>query len=94
MSQVMHRGADDKYRDFAALSRTEREGVDFDIVCRARSSAVAVIAPHGGKIESGTSEIATAVAGDDFNLYCFQGLKPRHNTSLHITSGRFDEPRS
>ena len=93
MSQVMHRGAEDKYRDFAALSRAEHEDVDFDIVCRARSSTVAVIAPHGGKIESSTAEIAAAVAGDDFNLYCFRGLKSRNNTSLHITSGRFDEPR-
>jgi phage replication-related protein YjqB (UPF0714/DUF867 family) len=93
MSQVMHRGAEDKYRDFTALSRAERQGVDFDIVCRATSSMVAIIAPHGGKIESGAAEIAAAMAGDDFNLYCFRGLKPRHNTRLHITSGRFDEPR-
>ena len=48
MSQVMHRGAEDKYRDFTALSRAERQGVDFDIVCRATSSMVAIIAPHGG----------------------------------------------
>jgi len=54
---------------------------------------VAVIAPHGGGIEDGTSEIARAIAGDDFNLYLFEGLRPSRNyAALHLTSHRFDEP--
>jgi phage replication-related protein YjqB (UPF0714/DUF867 family) len=82
-----------EYPNFAALKQAEREGEDFGIVRRPTRSPVAVIAPHGGEIEHGTSEIAAAIAGDEFNLYCFEGRKPKGNTSLHITSANFDEPR-
>ena len=85
-------GSTSEYPNFAALSRAEREGEDFRIVSRSRRSQVAVIAPHGGKIEAGTSEIAAAIAGDEFNLYCFEGCKPSGNIGLHITSANFDEP--
>ena len=81
-----------EYPNFAALSRAEREGEDFRIVSRSGRSPVAVIAPHGGDIEPGTSEIAAAIAGDEFNLYCFEGCKPSGNIGLHITSANFDEP--
>ena len=83
----------DKYQDFDSLSKKEREGIDFRICLTKKESAVAVIAPHGGKIEPGTSRIATVIAGDTFNLYCFEGLKKAHNKTLHITSHRFDEPK-
>jgi len=56
-------------------------------------SEVAILAPHGGSIEPGTSEIARAIAGTDFSLYLFEGLRPAGNyETLHITSRRFDEP--
>lgn len=51
-------------------------------------------APHGGGIEPGTSEIARAIAEEDFDLYLFEGILPDHNyTRLHVTSHNFDEPR-
>lgn len=83
----------DKYSSFRKLESSEREGVAFRIRLCHRSSSVAIIAPHGGKIEKGTSEIAEAIAGEDYNLYCFEGMKPRRNWDLHITSARFDEPK-
>lgn len=83
----------DKYRSFRELEDSNRVGVDYGIRLKRRHSPVAIIAPHGGKIEPGTSEIATAIAGHDFNLYCFEGTKRRGNRDLHITSTRFDEPR-
>lgn len=83
----------DKYRSFAELSQAERAGVDFRVYVRRTLERVAIIAPHGGKIEPGTSEIAAAIAGHAYSLYCFEGLKRRRNTDLHITSTRFDEPR-
>jgi phage replication-related protein YjqB (UPF0714/DUF867 family) len=58
-----------------------------------RPSDVAIVAPHGGSIEPGTSEIAAAVAGDDFSLYCLVALKTRGNRALHVPSTRFDDPR-
>ncbi|MDE2304663.1 MAG: poly-gamma-glutamate hydrolase family protein [Gammaproteobacteria bacterium] len=83
------------YRGYADLARAQRLGVDFRIHVRQRTGCrIAVIAPHGGGIENGTSEIARAVAGEDLNLYLLEGLRPRHNYhALHLTSHLFDEPR-
>jgi phage replication-related protein YjqB (UPF0714/DUF867 family) len=82
----------DRYRSFEELAGHEREGLDYQIRAHLRESAVAVIAPHGGKIEPGTSEIAEAIAGEVFSFYAFEGLKRGRNQDLHITSTRFDEP--
>ncbi len=86
----------DYYRNFTDLSGTEKEGLDFRIVEQDRDQPVTIIAPHGGKIEPGTSEVATAIAASDFNLYLFEGIKPdgHDNFILHITSANFDEPRA
>jgi phage replication-related protein YjqB (UPF0714/DUF867 family) len=84
--------AQDTYQNFADLIRHEREGIDFRICRTIRPAPVAVIAPHGGKIEPGTSEIASAIARDRYCLYCFEGLKRCGNFDLHITSTNFDEP--
>ncbi len=83
----------DTYRRFFLLAAGERPGADYRIIACPRSSPVAVIAPHGGGIEPGTSELARAIAGKEFSLYCFEGLKPDGNEALHITSTRFDEPQ-
>lgn len=82
------------YRDFADLARWQRRGIDYEICAVERpASSVAVLAPHGGAIEDGTSEIATAIAGEDFNLYLLEGRRPSLNyRALHLTSHRFDEP--
>jgi phage replication-related protein YjqB (UPF0714/DUF867 family) len=82
------------YTSFAQLSTHQVRGRDFEIhVIRRPASGIAVIAPHGGGIENGTSEIARAVATDRFNLYLFEGLRPAGNyAALHLTSHLFDEP--
>jgi phage replication-related protein YjqB (UPF0714/DUF867 family) len=82
----------DSYASFADLARVERENVDFRIRSRRRNSPVTIIAPHGGKIEPGTSEIAEAIAADNYSFYCFEGLKTHDNRRLHLTSTHFDEP--
>jgi phage replication-related protein YjqB (UPF0714/DUF867 family) len=81
----------DKYFDFDHLSRNETSGIDYAISVRRFSDAYAIVAPHGGGIEPGTSEIADAIAGGEFCFYAFDGLKTLGNTDLHITSTRFDE---
>jgi phage replication-related protein YjqB (UPF0714/DUF867 family) len=83
------------YRSFADLAAAQRRGLDFEIDVRRRpASPVAVIAPHAGRIEDGTSEIARAIAADDFNLYLLEGLRPSLNyRALHLTSHCFDEPQ-
>lgn len=88
----MSRPRRDTYRSFAELAACAVEGRDFRRRLEARPSPIAILAPHGGGIEPGTSEIAAALAGDQFSLYCFEGVKPAHNVRLHLTSTRFDEP--
>lgn len=82
----------DKYRNFAELAAAEIKTVDYKIKCENRESNILIIAPHGGGIEQGTSEIAVAIAGEEFSFYCFEGKKETGNEDLHITSTRFDEP--
>jgi len=85
----------DRYANYTELSRNETENRDYRrVIVRNTLSNVAVIAPHGGLIEPGASEIARAIAGENFNLYLFEGIKPRRNfKDLHITSQHFDEPK-
>lgn len=83
-----------KYASFADLAFHEAQGEDFAVKLVERAvSGVIVIAPHGGMIEVGTSEIAGLIAGAEHSLFCFEGLKPYgRNRELHITSHRFDHP--
>ena len=82
------------YSSVTALARAEVQGTAFRVVHTSRPSSVAIVAPHGGKIEPGTSEIALAIAGADFNLYLVEGMLPERNyPRLHVTSHHFDEPR-
>jgi phage replication-related protein YjqB (UPF0714/DUF867 family) len=84
----------DRYAHFAAMKRTEREGIDFRVVIRQqRNFSVVVIAPHGGGIEPGTSEVVQTIAANDLSFALFEGLKPHGNSKLHLTSTHFDEPR-
>ncbi|MCE5334382.1 MAG: poly-gamma-glutamate hydrolase family protein [Desulfobacteraceae bacterium] len=80
------------YRSYSELQGSEKIGRDYAIRVARRNSAIAVMAPHGGGIEPGTSELALAVAGSEYSFYAFEGLKENGNGVLHITSTRFDEP--
>ena len=84
----------DTFNSYAELAQHYVRGQDYEIsVCYRANSPVAIIAPHGGKIENRTSEIARSIAGDEFNLYLFEGRMKNHNYhSLHLTSHYFDEP--
>lgn len=85
-----------EYDNFAHLSRHEQEGVDFRVSYRHGSSGIAIVAPHGGFVERGTSHLTLAIAGEEHSYYLFEGLKPRlrDNRILHLTSNRFDDPRA
>lgn len=84
----------DKYANFEELKSKEQEGEDFRVViCSPPDSQTVVVAPHGGGIEPGTSEIARKIAEDDLSVALFEGIKPKGNRDLHITSTNFDEPR-
>lgn len=82
-----------RYGSYAELARAEVLGRDYRVLMLARDSPVLVIAPHGGRIEDGTSEVALAIAASDHSVFCFEGLKPDgRNRELHITSHLFDHP--
>jgi phage replication-related protein YjqB (UPF0714/DUF867 family) len=85
----------DAYRSFAELEEFEKENVDYRVlIVKRKESGIVIVAPHGGAIEPGTSEVAKAVAGQDLSLALFEGMKPEGgNRRLHLTSTRFDEPR-
>jgi phage replication-related protein YjqB (UPF0714/DUF867 family) len=85
----------DKYASFAALQAGgEIAGKDYNTTVRERpQSGVLIVAPHGGNIEIGTTELADLIAGAEYSLFAFNGLKIRgRNRDLHITSHNFDHP--
>lgn len=84
----------DRYLNFNALIAEQTEDRDFRVrVAMRDQDNVVVIAPHGGAIEPGTSELAFAIAGDQLSFAIFEGIKSSQNKNLHITSTNFDEPR-
>jgi len=82
------------YTNFNELENGEVEGRDYRIRVESRDPRVLIMAPHGGKIEPTTAEIAEAIAGEDYSFYIFEGLKADGNGALHIESHLFDEPRA
>jgi phage replication-related protein YjqB (UPF0714/DUF867 family) len=86
----------DEFRCYEDLAQRYAEGVDYAVHVRPREhSRVAVLAPHGGRIEGGTSEIARLIAGEEHGLYLFEGLRITGDNfdCLHLASHCFDEPR-
>ncbi|MET8540529.1 poly-gamma-glutamate hydrolase family protein [Kitasatospora sp. NPDC004799] len=110
--------ADDLYPSNSALYADPAvvEGVDYgrryrrhlidDRSPRHRTPFVrtTVIAPHGGGIEGGTSELCLAVAGyhpadlapppaagPTYDFWMFEGLRSSNNRELHVTSTRCDD---
>jgi phage replication-related protein YjqB (UPF0714/DUF867 family) len=87
----------DTFLSYDDLARNYAEDVDYAVrVTKREQSRVAVLAPHGGRIEGRTSEIARLIAGDDHSLYLFEGLRPTGDNfdCLHLASRYFDEPRA
>lgn len=87
----------DTYPNYATLAAAETLGVDYRIRAYHRNPDWAVLAIHAGGIETGTSELARAIAGEDqpgipWSEYRFEGLKPSGNSVLHITATNYDEP--
>ena len=62
------------YRDLAQLVLHTRQGIDYRVDVVNRGGVAAIVAAHGGCIEPLTSELATALAGDEYSLFDFHGL--------------------
>ena len=84
----------DTYKSYDELKIHEELDKDYRISMSDVGSKITIIAPHGGKIEPRTSDIAKRIAGEQYNYYCFEGIKKEKNGRLHITSHNFDEPNA
>src|SRR5680860_1850854 len=82
----------DFYANFQELQLHEQVGRDYRINVSRHWQQGLIIAPHGGKIESYTSQITQWIAAEDFAWYSFEGLNDRDNRRLRITRQDFDEP--
>src|SRR5258708_36716685 len=94
---VTKRASADDLRCYGELARRYTEGVDYAVHVTPRArSRVAVLAPHGGRIEGRPSEIAGLIAGDEHGLFLFEGLRTTGDNfdCLHLASHWFDEPRA
>lgn len=82
------------FESFADLAAAYEQDKDYRIVKVPRpGSSTAIVAPHGGGIEAYTSDIACAIAGEEFGLYLFEGLLRAGNfAAFHLSSHLFDEP--
>ena len=83
--------AKDQYSSFKELYVVERDGTDYQRQAVKRASDCLIMAPHGGRIEPGTSELAKAVANEDHSLYLFEGIRKRPHSDLHVTSHKYDD---
>jgi phage replication-related protein YjqB (UPF0714/DUF867 family) len=79
------------YRDFANLVLHCVQGRNYRFVIRDLGADTTVIAIHGGGIEPLTSEVATAIAGEEHNLYDLRGIRARDNAALRVPVLRFGE---
>lgn len=84
----------DCYSNYRELAAHQIAGRDYSISLTRRASPITIVAPHGGGLELGTSEIACAIAADLFSLYCFEAIAEDDSGILHLTSTRFDEPQA
>jgi phage replication-related protein YjqB (UPF0714/DUF867 family) len=106
----------DHYPSMSSLYASETEGVNYTKEWyrhRARyktnrdyrdENKIFIMAPHGGSIESGTTELALATAGmtrgfngeagtnETYDYFIFNGTNPvNQNGKLHITASNYDD---
>ena len=89
--------------DYGRRSRRHQQD-DLSLTARSPFMRTTVIAPHGGGIEVGTSELCLAIAGYHpadltpapaagpvHDFWMFEGLRPSGNSDLHVTSTHCDD---
>src|SRR5574339_13926 len=106
----------DYYASMTALYENEVEGINYTKEWRRHrarydslkdykdENKVFIMAPHGGSIETGTTELALATAGyvrnfngvldssATYDYFIFNGTNPKgQNGKLHVTSSHYDD---
>lgn len=107
----------DIYASMTELYQQEVEGVNYTkewyrhlwryrtFIRYKKENEIFIMAPHGGGIESGTTELALATAGfaktfngqtaapGTYDFFVFNGTNPKEqNGRLHVTSPHYDDP--
>ena len=83
----------DKYQSMTQLEKETTEGVDWRKDTKNTGNQVLIVAPHGGSIEQGTTELTKALADKgNYDYYSFEGIRPKNNSELHVTSTHYDDP--
>ena len=68
------------------------EGVDWKKETRDNGTKVLIVAPHGGNIEQGTTEVTKALANKgDYDYFSFEAMRSKNNSDLHVTSTHYDD---
>ncbi|MEX6357364.1 poly-gamma-glutamate hydrolase family protein [Staphylococcus cohnii] len=82
----------DYYKSMTELYNDTKEGIDWKKDTRDVGKSVLIVAPHGGNIEQGTSELTKLVTNNgDFDYFSFEAIRPSNNTQLHVTSTNYDD---
>lgn len=81
----------DRFPSLAALKK-ELGASAYNIRCLDRGANLTIVSAHGGYIEPGTSAIAREIAGRQWNLFDFQGLRADLASDMHVTATRFRDP--
>ena len=83
----------DYYASMTQLQRETKEGIDWKKEIRDQGNQVLIVAPHGGNIEQGTSELTKLLAQQGgYDYFSFEAMRPSNNTQLHVTSTHYDDP--
>ncbi|MEB7434496.1 poly-gamma-glutamate hydrolase family protein [Staphylococcus pasteuri] len=83
----------DYYKSMTQLEKSTKEGVDWKKETSNKGSKVLIVAPHGGNIEQGTSELTKLLAQQGgYDYFSFEGIRNSNNTQLHVTSTHYDDP--
>ena len=83
----------DHFNSMTQLFKHTKKGVDWKKEVRKVGSNVLVIAPHGGNIEAGTTELTKLIASDNhYDYYSFTVLRKKHAEDLHVTSAHYNDP--
>ncbi|MDP3510190.1 MAG: poly-gamma-glutamate hydrolase family protein [Candidatus Melainabacteria bacterium] len=82
------------YSSLEELMRHEEQHRDWDFSFLEKDSWLLVVAPHAKTIEPFTEIIAKEIAGKDYSLFIFEGLRRKSETRkwLHISSDCFAHP--
>ncbi|MFC0804633.1 MULTISPECIES: poly-gamma-glutamate hydrolase family protein [Sinorhizobium] len=89
--------AKDRFESYHDLAAVYVRGEHFNVETRTGSvkPSVLIMAPHGGKIEVRTAEIARATAAQDYSCYLFEAnLAANNRVEMHIASEHYDVPEA